>query len=179
MAYSTAAFSDQTGTVPASDFDVTVKVMKGDTVMPATITTTCTHGCGADQTDGKYTVHVKTCTLTIKKSGCDTDKDANQSFIFDVTGPKTMQVTVQENGTATIVGLPVGRYTVTEDGHWSWRYEVVEDGNGSATLSAKNPTAEVTITNQRTATKWLSGDNYAVNHVGGIKMPQGTFAGSN
>ncbi len=175
LAYSTAAFSDQTGTVPASDFDVTVKVMKGDTVMPATITTTCTHGCGADQTDGKYTVHVKTCTLTIKKSGCDTDKDANQSFIFDVTGPKTMQVTVQENGTATIVGLPVGDYTVTEDGDWSWRYKA--DGPGKVTLSAAKHTDTVTITNDRTATKWLSGDNYAVNHVGGIKA-QGTFVGA-
>lgn len=133
-----------------------------------------------------FLLHVNTCTLTITKTGCDTVKDANQSFIFNVTGNQgnnvaidPITVTVQENGSATIVGLPVGRYTVTEDGHWSWRYEVVEDGNGSATLSAKNPTAEVTITNQRTATKWLSGDNYAVNHVGGIKMPQGTFAGSN
>ena len=178
LAYSATVFPGQTGTVPASDFDVTVKVMKGDAVMPATITTTCTHGCSGAQTDGKYTVHVKTCTLTITKSGCDTVKDANQSFIFNVSGPKTMQVTVQENGSAKITGLPVGRYTVTEDGHWSWRYEVVEDGNGSATLSAKNPTAEVTITNQRTATKWLSGDNYAVNHVNGIKA-QGTFVAGN
>ena len=150
----------------------------------------CNPACGWNEPtldgDPAFLLHVNTCTLTITKTGCDTVKDANQSFIFNVTGNQgnnvaidPITVTVQENGSATIVGLPVGRYTVTEDGHWSWRYEVVEDGNGSATLSAKNPTAEVTITNQRTATKWLSGDNYAVNHVGGIKMPQGTFAGSN
>lgn len=132
---------------------------------------TCT-----DPANGKFWLHVNTCTLTIKKSGCDTDKDANQSFIFDVTGPKTMQVTVQENGTATIVGLPVGTYTVTEDGNWSWRYTAQNAGN--VTLSAANHGAEVTITNTRTATKWLSGDNYAVNHVGGIKA-RGTFVAGN
>ncbi len=176
LAYSATAFS---GTVPASDFDVTVKVMKGDEVMPATITTKCDYGCGAAQTDGKYTVHVKTCTLTITKSGCDTAKDANQSFIFDVTGgaiAQEMQVTVQENGTAKIVGLPVGSYTVTEDGNWSWRYTA--QNTGDVTLNAVNHDAEVTITNDRTATKWLSGDNYAVNHVGGIKA-RGTFVAGN
>lgn len=173
LAYSTTAFFGKTGTVPASDFDVTVKVMKGDEVMPATITTKCDYGCGADQTDGKYTVHVKTCTLTITKSGC---KDANQSFIFNVSGPKTMQVTVQENGSAKIVGLPVGSYTVTEDGNWSWRYTA--KNTGDVTLSAVNHDAKVTINNDRTATKWLSGDNYAVNHVGGIKA-RGTFVAGN
>ena len=173
LAYSANAFS---GTVPASDFDVTVKVMKGDDEMPATITTTCTHGCGEAQADCKYTVHVKTCTLTITKSGCDTAKDAYQSFIFDVTGPKSMQVTVQENGSAKIVGLPVGTYTVTEDGNWSWRYTA--QNAGKVTLSAAKHTDTVTITNERTATKWLSGDNYAVNHVGGIKA-RGTFVAGN
>ena len=174
LAYSTEAFNGQDGIVPNSDFAVTVKVMKGDEVMPATITTTCTYGCGVAQTD-EYTVHVKTCTLTITKSGCDTAKDAYQSFIFNVSGPKSMQVTVQENGTATIVGLPVGDYTVTEDGNWSWRYTAKNAGN--VTLSAAKHTDTVTITNDRTATKWLSGDNYAVNHVGGIKA-QGTFVGA-
>ena len=171
LAYSTTAFFGKTGTVPASD--LTVKVMKGDEVMHATITTKCDYGCSAAQTDDKYTVHVKTCTLTITKRGCE---DANQSFIFDVTGPKTMQVTVQENGTAKIVGLPVGTYTVTEDGNWSWRYKA--DGPGEVTLSAVNHDAKVTINNDRTDPYWLSGDSYAVNYVGCSKA-QGTFvAGS-
>ena len=176
LAYETKAFSGQSGTVPAKDFDVTVKVMKDNTKMPATITTKCEYGCGADQIDGVYTVHVKTCTLTVKKSGCDTTKDANQSFIFNVSGAKTMQVAVQGNGEAKIVGLPVGAYTVTEDGNWSWRYTA--QGNGSATLSADNHDATVTITNNRTNNKWLSGDNYAINYVGGIKA-SGTFVSGN
>lgn len=134
---------------------------------------TCT-----DPANGKFWLHVNTCTLTITKTGCDIDKDANQSFIFNVTGGainQEIKVTVQENGSATIVGLPVGSYTVSEDGKWSWRYTAVEDGN--ATLSAASHDATVTITNTRTATKWLSGDNYAVNHEGGIK-PRGTFSGA-
>ena len=114
----------------------------------------------------------------MQKSGWD-EKDANQSFIFNVAGGEIAQnikVTVQKNGSATIVGLPVGSYTVTEDSKWSWRYTA--NGNGSATLSAASHDATVTITNTRTATKWLSGDNYAVNHVNGIKA-QGTFVAGN
>lgn len=177
LAYETTAFTGQTGTVPNKDFDVTVKVMKGDTEMPATITTTCdlNKDCTTPDTDGKYTVHVKTCTLTVKKDGWDS-KDANQSFIFNVTGPKAMQVTVQENGSTKIVGLPIGSYTVTEDGNWSWRYTA--KGSGSADLSAASPDGTVTITNERNNPYWLSGDNYAVNHVGGIK-PRGTFVSGN
>ena len=133
---------------------------------------TCT-----DPANGKFWLHVNTCTLTVQKSGWD-EKDANQSFIFNVAGGEIAQnikVTVQKNGSATIVGLPVGSYTVTEDSKWSWRYTA--NGNGSATLSAASHDATVTITNERTATKWLSGDNYAVNHEGGIK-PRGTFSGA-
>lgn len=168
LVYSTDAFTGKTGTVPAKDFDVTVKVMKGTQEMTdATITTSCTYGCGADQTDGVYTVHVKTCTLTVKKAGWDS-KDANQSFIFNVSGAKSMQVTVQGNGEAKIVGLPVGDYTVTEDGNWSWRYTA--QGDGSATLSADNHDATVTITNSRTNNKWLSGDSYAINTTAGANI---------
>lgn len=178
LAYSATAFSDQTGTVPASDFDVTVRVMKGDDVMPATITNKCNYGCGADQTDGKYTVHVKTCTLTVQKTGWD-KKDADQSFIFNVTGGEIAQnikVTVQENGSVTIVGLPVGSYTVTEVTSWSWRYN--PDSQEKTVNVQGGPDNTVTFHNTRTAHKWLSGDNYAVNHVTGIKA-QGTFVGSN
>ena len=160
--------------------DVAVKIDETDVTTHTTFQHTNCAGKTCTVPAGKeFLLHVKTCTLTVQKDGWD-NKDANQSFIFKVTGgaiAQEMQVTVQENGSATIVGLPVGSYTVSEDGKWSWRYTAVEDGN--ATLSAASHDATVTITNTRTATKWLSGDNYAVNHVGGIKMPQGTFAGSN
>lgn len=126
-----------------------------------------------------FLIHIKTCTLTITKRGCNITMDENQSFIFDVTGgaiAQNMKVTVQGNGTATIVGLPVGTYTVTEDGNWSWRYKA--DGPGEVTLDAANHTGTVIITNERTDPDyWLSGDSYAVNYVGCSKA-QGTFLGA-
>lgn len=162
------------------DIPVAVTAQIGSTDVTSHVTfkhNDCDPVCRWDETTSggnpAFLLHVKTCTLTITKSGC---KDAYQSFIFNVSGPKTMQVTVQENGTATIVGLPVGDYTVTEDGHWSWRYTAQNAGN--VTLSAANHGAKVTINNDRTTDKWLSGDNYAVNHVGGIK-PRGTFVAGN
>ena len=195
LAYSTEAFNGQDGIVPNSDFAVTVKVMKGDTEMPdATITTSCTlnKDCKTPDNDGVYTVHVKTCTLTIVKSGCsdldyhaanNTGNAEYQSFIFEVNGDEDnnvqiapIKVTVQGNGEVKIVGLPTGTYTVTEDSNWSWRYKA--NGAGNVTLNAVDHDAEVTITNTREVPKWLSGDNYAVNHEGGIK-PRGTFVGSN
>ena len=165
----------------------TVKIGSEDVTQYTTfLHKNCNTACGWNEPtldgDPAFLLHVKTCTLTVKKDGWD-NKDANQSFIFKVTGNQDnnvaidpITVTVQENGSATIVGLPVGSYTVTEDGHWSWRYTA--NGEGSATLSAASHDAEVTITNTRTATKWLSGDNYAVNHVNGIKA-QGTFVAGN
>lgn len=137
--------------------------------------------CTADEeipANAEFVLHVKTCTLTVKKDGWDS-KDANQSFIFNVTGgaiQQSMKVTVQGNGSTKIVGLPIGSYTVTEDGNWSWRYTA--KGSGSADLSAASSNGTVTITNERNNPYWLSGDNYAVNHVGGIK-PRGTFVSGN
>ena len=195
LAYSTEAFNGQDGIVPNSDFAVTVKVMKGDTEMPdATITTSCTlnKDCKTPDNDGVYTVHVKTCTITVKKSGCsdldyhaanNTGNAEYQSFIFEVNGDEDnnvqiapIKVTVQGNGEVKIVGLPTGTYTVTENQGWSWRYEAQNNGVATADLNT-NHAAAVTITNTRTNPYWLSGDNYAVNHVGGIKA-QGTFVGA-
>lgn len=158
LSYDTDGFS---GTIPDRDFDVTVRVMKGNAQMEAAITTNCEYGCELTQNDGKYTVHVKTCTLTVKKSGCDTVKDANQSFIFDVIGPKTMKVVVYENGCVQIVGLPIGSYSVIEDGNWSWRY--LANNRGNVVLSAINPNAEVSIDNERKNPYWLGGDSCAIN----------------
>lgn len=186
---------DFNGTVPNTDFDVTVKVMKGDTEMPdATITTSCTlnKDCKTPDNDGVYTVHVKTCTITVKKNGCsdldyhaanNTGNAEYQSFIFEVNGDEDnnvqiapIKVTVQGNGEVKIVGLPTGTYTVTENQGWSWRYEAQNNGVATADLNT-NHAAAVTITNTRTNPYWLSGDSYAVNYVGCSKA-QGTFLGA-
>ena len=188
LAYETTAFSGQTGTVPNKDFDVTVKVMKGTQEMTdATITTSCTYGCGADQTDGKYTVHVKTCTITINKDIGEGGLDENQSFLFNVRGSSRnevyidpMSVTIQGRGSVTITGLPIGDYSVYEDGNWSWRYLVEKNISGFIfTMDKMNGYSHtVTFTNNRDKTQWLSGENFAINAKGEVTA-HGTFVSGN
>ena len=162
--YSFTNTSASSVTVPATDFDVMVKVVKkaDGTKVPATITTTCAYGC-ANETDGKYTVHIKTCNLTITKAG---NVDENEGFIFNVTGPDNMQftVSVKGNGTAMISGLPIGTYSVAEDTSWSWRY-TASVSPASVELSSTNPSSTVTVTNTKGNSGWLGGEAYAQNVV--------------
>lgn len=142
----------------------------------------CNPVCGWNEatSGGDFLLHVKTCTLTIIKSGCDTTMDANQSFIFDVITDgaiaQKMQVTVQGNGSAKIVGLPVGTYTVTEVTSWSWRYTPDRQEKTVNVQGGRDNT--VTFHNTRNADKWLSGDSYAVNYVG-CSNARGTFVAGN
>ncbi len=103
------------------------------------------------------TVYVKTCTLTITKQG---SQDDNQGFIFKVRGPKAFTVSVQGNGSVTIAGLPIGSYTVTEDG-WSWRYSA--DGQKTAELTPTAPAGSVTVNNALQKLYLLDGSAYAQN----------------
>lgn len=103
------------------------------------------------------TVYVKTCTLTITKQG---SQDDNQGFIFKVTGPKAFTVSVQGNGSVTIAGLPIGSYTVTEDG-WSWRYRA--DGEKTAELTPTAHDVSITVNNTLQNPNLLDGSAYAQN----------------
>lgn len=105
------------------------------------------------------TVYVKTCTLTITKQG---SQDDNQGFIFKVTGPKAFTVSVQGNRSVTIAGLPIGRYSVTEDG-WSWRYSA--DGEKTAELTPTAPAGSVTVNNALQKPYLLGGSDYAQNNA--------------
>lgn len=105
------------------------------------------------------TVYVRTCTLTITKQG---SQDDNQGFIFKVTGPKAFTVSVQGNGSVTIAGLPIGSYTVTEDG-WSWRYSA--DGEKTAELTPTAPAGSVTVNNALQNPYLLDGSAYAQNNA--------------
>lgn len=105
------------------------------------------------------TVYVKTCTLTITKQG---SQDDNQGFIFKVTGPKAFTVSVQGNRSVTIAGLPIGSYTVTEDG-WSWRYSA--DGQKTAELTPTTHDVSITVTNTLQNPYLLGGSDYAQNNA--------------
>ena len=158
------------GTVPKHDFDVTVKVMNGDTeITGAVITTTCSvtgSSCKTPDTDGKYTVHVKTCQLTITKTG----GADGEPYVFTVNknNEKYSEVTIVGNDRVTIYELPVGTYTIEEDAGWSWRYNPTY-GN-SASLTANSPNGTITCTNSSNGKiYWLNGYSNVVENIFGVK----------
>lgn len=105
--------------------------------------------------------------LTITKSGVQ-NLDVNQTFLFHVVGSEDktkgvdMTVTIHGNGQVTIVDLPVGSYTVTEQTDWSWRYNPRESSQ-TKVLSVNAAENIIEFVNDRTKIKWLDGDNYKLN----------------
>ena len=115
--------------------------------------------------DKSYKVIAKTCTLTVNKSVAKTYSN-NDSFIFNVVGkgnvPYNAQVVITGNGSATLTGLPVGDYTVTEDTAWSWRYKS-DNSKATTTLSSAKDNDSVTITNKLDDNRWLGDETYVIN----------------
>lgn len=132
-------------------------------------TTKYTVTCTVSPTQkGKYTaveeaadfkITVKTCSLTIMKKVTGEGANPNQTFVFDVedsTGKVVTTIVLKDGEQKTITGLAVGDYTVVEDTAWSWSYELVDEGNASATLNKDNPNGEVKVTNSVKGTNWLT-----------------------
>lgn len=165
LVYSTT--TEFTGSVPKHDFDVTVKVMNGsEEITDATITTTCAvagSNC-QPETNGVYTVHVKTCALTIRKSG----GAAGEPYVFKVMKDNVeyTQVTTVGKNSVTICELPVGTYTIEEDTGWSWRYNPTY-GEG-VTLSNTAATGTITCTNEQKNPYWLNGFSDVVKNIFGV-----------
>lgn len=108
--------------------------------------------------EGKFLVHVKTCTLTITKTG----GTAGDPYVFEVKkdGHPYTEVTVKSGTNVKIVELPVGTYSITEKTDWSWRYTPSYSKNAQAELTATAPNGEITCTNTSITDKWLN--DYAV-----------------
>ena len=146
--------------------DVAVKIGNAD----VTSHTTFKHLDCAGQTctlpeNMEFLIHVKTCQLTITKSG----GADNESYVFDVLkdGTKYSEVTIWGNNTETLVELPVGTYTIQENTGWSWRY-TADNGTG-VTLSAEAPAGEITCTNKSNDKNyWLNGFSQVVRNIFGV-----------
>lgn len=176
--YSFTDTSASSKIVPKHDFDVTVKVKKNGTEIPATITTSCNvtgSSCGASETDGKYTVHVKTCTLTITKQG-GTD---GEPYVFNIKkgNDQYTQATITGNGSVTIYELPVGKYTIEEDTNWSWRF--TSTTSGGVTLSKDNTSGTITCTNTQARNSWLNGFSQIVQNIFGVSSTSSSTEGGN
>ena len=113
--------------------------------------------------------------LTIKKSypkDADYSIDEHQTFIFTVKGVDELgnekakdielSVTIHGAGEVKITDLPAGKYIVTENEDWSWRYDA--DANSKeVTLAPGQKTGLVEFTNTREKIYWLDGDHFLVN----------------
>jgi len=138
-----------------------------------------------DGEENKITVtNQQRFNLTITKKGiqdADHDNDEKQSTIYTIEGKNgndeqivKMDVAICGNDSVTICKLPVGRYTVTENKDWAWRYEPkdenADDGVPAETKNVtipKNAAASVLYENERKKLHWLSGDCYIENWWGG------------
>lgn len=127
----------------------------------------CTTACGWETpaTPGApaFLIHIQTCTLNITKQG----GAADESYVFDVfkDGVKYSEVTVWGNGTETLVELPIGTYTISENTGWSWRYSA--NNGGSAAMTAQNPTGSIACTNTKNNNQWLNGFSEVVRNIFG------------
>ena len=168
--YSDVAGADELTGMVMPDQDVNVYVRAFHDGKPLTVEQFTTR-CAVDgktcteHHEGYFTVHPLTCSLVINKTA-DKLFGEKDSFVFTVTGdngsyPVRVQAVITGEGSTTVVGLPVGSYTVNEEDGWSWRYTAENDGN--VTLSAGNADGAVTIENTLTHHRWLSGSSVAVN----------------
>lgn len=126
----------------------------------------CTSGCSwtdvdTPNGDPAFLIHVKTCTLNVTKTG----GAAGEPYVFTVKkdGTPYTEVTIEGNGTQTIVELPVGTYTIAEDTGWSWRY--TPSYSDDVALSATAPEGTITCTNTSKNNKWLNGFSSVVRNI--------------
>lgn len=117
--------------------------------------------------DPAFLIHVKTCTLEIKKTGGAGD----ESYVFNVYkgNDKYSEVTIEGNGTATLYELPVGTYTIEENKGWSWRYDA--QYSGEAKLTAENHEGSITCTNEKNNNQWLNGFSEVRRNIFGTSHP--------
>ena len=155
------------GSAPYTENDLAYSYDHGKFVVRDTDTTIAVVAKvgGVEKASTTYVVHPKFCTLTINK---DVAKlyGANDSFIFNVVGEGNIKyeakVVINGAGSATLTGLPVGSYTVTEDIGWSWRY-TCDSSTKSTVLSSAKDNDSVTITNKLDDNKYLGDETYVIN----------------
>ena len=130
----------------------------------------CSPACGwtdpnPNNGDPAFLLHVKTCQLTITKTG----GDANEPYVFTVykDNQQYTEVTIVGNGDVTIKELPVGTYTIEEDTGWSWRYDNPSYAGNGVALGKNNSNATITCTNTKNNDQWLNGFSAVARNIYG------------
>lgn len=128
---------------------------------------------------GLYTVHIRTGSLTIRKTLSDqSETDTSTAFVFRVdrfdeedrlveTFYRTVFTGDGKTGSITVTGLPKGRYEITEQGGWSWRYDLIGQSQDGQTLGCADGYTDDSITaafvNEKKNDKWSSATDSVVN----------------
>lgn len=125
----------------------------------------CDWDTSSTQGTPAFLLHVKTCQLTITKTG----GAAGEPYVFGIYKDNKLytEITIVGNDSVTIYELPVGNYTIQEDTGWSWRY--TPSYSGSAVLDAGNPNGSITCTNTSKNDHWLGGFSEVVANIFGIE----------
>lgn len=156
-----------------NDISVKATVKIGDTDVTKYVAfkhETCGEsGCGFNEKNEQFLIHVKTCSLTVKKTGGVKDEPYVMNIYKDDELYTSM--TIVGNTSETIRELPVGTYTVKEDTDWAWRYKgtepVISSGVG---LKQGNASGEIKVTNHDRYQSFLNGYSTVVKNIfGGSK----------
>ena len=154
------------------DISVDAAIKQDDVVVTDYTTfvhTVCSGDCSWNVTtpDGTpaFLLHVKTCQLTVTKTG----GASGESYVFTVNkdGTKYTEVTIVGNGSVTIYELPVGTYSITEDTGWSWRYTSSVSANMA--LSSNKTEGAITCTNTLKDNTLLNGYSDVIANIFGVK----------
>lgn len=129
--------------------------------------TDCDSDCSYDKDKEQFLIHVKTCSLTVTKTGgMDGEPYVMNIYKKDKNGTFALytSMTIVGNASETVYELPAGTYSVQEDTNWAWRYKapVISDavalGNGS-------PAGDITVTNQNRDAYYLNSYSTVVKNV--------------
>ena len=123
----------------------------------------CSPSCGFDKTKAQFLIHVKTCSLTVKKTGGVEDEPYVMNIYKDDELYTSM--TIVGNTSETIKELPVGTYTVKEDTDWAWRYDNRPNISGGVTLNSVTKTGTITVENHDRYQSFLNGYSTVVKNV--------------
>lgn len=122
-------------------------------------------GCSFKQANEQFLIHVKTCSLTVKKTGGVEDEPYVMNIYKD--GKLYTSMTIVGNASETVKELPVGTYTVQEDTDWAWRYDNEPNISGGVTLNSVTKTGTITVENHDRYSSFLNGYSTVVQNIFG------------
>ena len=130
----------------------------------------CNPACEFDKDKEQFLIHVKTCSLTVEKTGGVTGEPYVMYIYKDGAETPYTSLTIVGNAEKTVKELPVGTYTVQEDTNWAWRYSETAPEITSAdgiNLSKDKTSDKITVKNQNRYGSFLNGYSTVVKNTFG------------